>query len=186
MFTCWNFNPWQAKQYDCTWCKSIYFLYLCISWWRKFTNFIFLAQTCICAHIALHLLSGNLWSQNLMINAFSCRIYTPFHEQKGISNAERVGHALLNAIIVIAVVLVMTILLVILYLKKCYKVSCYVVFYFICCLLWEVFNLNRTLGDSKGEWPCCFILGPQYLHSLKLLSLKFAFVPEWILPDFIL
>ena len=52
-----------------------------------------------------------------------CRIYTPFHEQKGISTAEKAGHAFLNAIIVIAVVLVMTILLVILYIKKCYKVS---------------------------------------------------------------
>jgi hypothetical protein len=50
-------------------------------------------------------------------------IYTPFHEQKGISKAEKAGHAFLNAIIVIGVVLGMTILLVILYMKKCYKVS---------------------------------------------------------------
>ena len=55
--------------------------------------------------------------------SFSCRIYTPFHEQKGISSAEKAGHAFLNALIVIGVVLGMTILLVILYVKKCYKVS---------------------------------------------------------------
>ena len=56
------------------------------------------------------------------------RIYTPFHEDDGITKAEKAGHAFLNALIVIAVVLGMTILLVILYLKKCYKVSMTIIF----------------------------------------------------------
>ncbi|XP_031567953.1 presenilin-1-like [Actinia tenebrosa] len=47
-------------------------------------------------------------------------VYTPFHEEKGISNARKAGEAIANAFIVIGVVLVLTIILVVLYKFRCY------------------------------------------------------------------
>ncbi|XP_048586295.1 presenilin-1 isoform X3 [Nematostella vectensis] len=47
-------------------------------------------------------------------------VYTPFHEETGISNAQKAGEAIANALIVIGVVLVLTIILVVLYKFRCY------------------------------------------------------------------
>lgn len=54
------------------------------------------------------------------------RVYTPFHEEGNISNAEKLGQAVLNALIVCGVILVMTIILVALYKFRCYKVRFYI------------------------------------------------------------
>ncbi|KAK3748726.1 hypothetical protein QZH41_015672, partial [Actinostola sp. cb2023] len=47
-------------------------------------------------------------------------VYTPFHEENGISSAQKAGEAIANAFIVIGVVLVLTIILVVLYKFRCY------------------------------------------------------------------
>lgn len=70
------------------------------------------------------------------------RVYTPFHEEKGISSARKAGEAIANAFIVIGVVLVLTIVLVVLYKFRCYCVSILIYFHPV--------NLGKTCSFPLG------------------------------------
>lgn len=132
-------------------------------------------------------------------------IYTPFHEDDGITKVEKAGHAFLNALIVIAIVLGMTIVLVILYIKKCYKViggwlllsSLLLLFFFSFIYIQELLQVYNIAMDyftlALIVWNfgivgmiCIHWKGPLLLQQIylilvsALMALVFIkYLPDW-------